>query len=238
MSRFYLPPNAWTETPFLEGDEAKHLGQVLRVQPGATITVFDGLGNFAEARVLAVSKQRVDLMLELAESKPSPLPEITLAQAIPKGKNMDWIVQKAVELGVSKIQPLVTRNTIVSPGDEKAEKWRRTALEACKQCAQFTIPAIADPLTFDTWIQSHEPSELRIIASLAENPKNFRETLAAHPDIESITLLIGPEGDFTPQETAAALAGGFIPVSLGGLVLRVETATLFSLSAVRFHYLQ
>lgn len=238
MPRSYLQPNAWTETPFLEGDEAKHLAQVLRIVAGDTITVFDGLGNFAEARVLSVSKQRIDLMLELAESKPTPLPEITLAQAIPKGKNMDWIVQKAVELGVSEIQPLITRNTIVSPGDDKAEKWRRTALEACKQCAQFTIPAIADPMTFDSWIQSHDPSELKIIASLAENPKNFRETLAAHPEIQSITLLIGPEGDFTPQETATALAAGFIPVSLGDLILRVETATLFSLSAVRFHYLQ
>ena len=237
MPRFYLPPSAWTESPFIEGDEAKHLAQVLRIQSGATITVFDGLGNFAEARVLSVSKQRIDLMLELAESKPTPLPEITLAQAIPKGKNMDWIVQKAVELGVSKIQPLVTRNTIVSPGDEKAEKWRRTALEACKQCAQFTIPVIAEPISFDAWIKSPDPSELKIIASLAENPENFRETLAAHPEIESVTILIGPEGDFTPQETEVALAAGFIPVTLGDLVLRVETATLFSISAIRFHYI-
>jgi 16S rRNA (uracil1498-N3)-methyltransferase len=237
MPRFYLAPNNWTESPFIEGDEAKHLAQVLRIQSGATITVFDGLGNFAEARVLSVSKQRIDLMLELAESKPTPLPEITLAQAIPKGKNMDWIVQKAVELGVSKIQPLVTRNTIVSPGDEKAEKWRRTALEACKQCAQFTIPVIAEPISFDAWIKSPDPSELKIIASLAENPENFRETLAAHPEIESVTILIGPEGDFTPQETEVALAAGFIPVTLGDLVLRVETATLFSISAIRFHYI-
>jgi 16S rRNA (uracil1498-N3)-methyltransferase len=237
MPRFYLAPNNWTESPFIEGDEAKHLAQVLRIQSGATITVFDGLGNFAEARVLSVSKQRIDLMLELAESKPTPLPEITLAQAIPKGKNMDWIVQKAVELGVSKIQPLVTRNTIVSPGDEKAEKWRRTALEACKQCAQFTIPVIAEPISFDAWIKSPDPSELKIIASLAENPENFRETLAAHPEIESVTILIGPEGDFTPQETEVALDAGFIPVTLGDLVLRVETATLFSISAIRFHYI-
>jgi 16S rRNA (uracil1498-N3)-methyltransferase len=237
MSRFYLPPAAWTETPFLDGDEAKHLAQVLRIQSGDTITVFDGLGNFAEARVLSVSKQRVDLMLELAESKPTPLPEITLVQAIPKGKNMDWIVQKAVELGVSKIQPLVTRNTIVSPGDEKAEKWRRTALEACKQCAQFTIPVIEDPMTFDAWLKTTDPSELKIIASLAENPQNFRETLAAHPEIQTISILVGPEGDFTPQETEAALSAGYIPVTLGDLVLRVETATLFCLSAIRFHYI-
>lgn len=238
MPRSYLPPSAWTESPYLNGDEAKHLAQVLRIQPGATITVFDGLGNFAEARVLSVSKNRIDLMLELAESKPTPLPEITLAQAIPKGKNMDWIVQKAVELGVSKIQPLITRNTIVSPGDHKADKWRRTALEACKQCAQFTIPIIAEPITFDSWIKTDDPSNLKTIASLAENPKNFRETLAAHPALESITILIGPEGDFSTEETQAALAANYIPVTLGDLILRVETATLFSLSAIRFHYLQ
>lgn len=237
MPRAYLPPSAWTETPFLEGDEARHLAQVLRIQPGATVTVFDGLGNHAEARVLSVSKQRVDLMLEIAESFPTPMPDITLAQAIPKGKNMDWIVQKAVELGVSRIQPLVTRRTIVSPGEDKAEKWRRTALEACKQCGQFTLPVIEDPLPFSEWLAKRPPADLEIIASLADNPKNFRETLRSRPDLESITITIGPEGDFSPEETSAALAAGFVPVTLGDLVLRVETATLFSLSAIRFHYL-
>ncbi len=237
MPRSYLPPAGWTETPFLEGDEAKHLAQVLRVQPDQWITVFDGLGNFAEAKIISVSRNRIDLMLDLAESKEPPLPEITLAQAIPKGKNMDWIVQKAVELGVSRIQPLMTRHTIASPEGKKTEKWRRTALEACKQCAQFTMPQIADPLSFDEWIAAGDSSELRIIASLADHPQSFREILAAHPDLHSITLLIGPEGDFSPEETASALAAGFIPVTLGDLVLRVETATMFGLSAIRFQYL-
>lgn len=237
MPRAYLPPSSWTETPFLEGDEAKHLSQVLRIQSGAAVTVFDGLGNHAQARVLSVSKQRVDLMLELAESVPTSLPDITLAQAIPKGKNMDWIVQKAVELGVSRIQPLVTRHTIVSPGGDKAEKWRRTALEACKQCGQFTIPIIEDPLPFTEWLANRPSADLEIIASLADNPRNFRETLKSHPDLESITLAIGPEGDFSPEETEAALTAGFVPVTLGDLVLRVETATMFCLSAIRFHYL-
>jgi 16S rRNA (uracil1498-N3)-methyltransferase len=237
MPRFFLPPSAWTETPYLEADEAKHASQVLRIQPGATVTVFDGAGNHAEARVLTVSKQRVDLMLELAESTPTPLPAITLAQAIPKGKNMDWIVQKAVELGVSRIQPLVTRHTVVSPGEDKAEKWRRTALEACKQCGQFTLPTIEDPLPFAEWLAKRPPADLEIIASLADNPQNFRETLQSHPDLENVTIAIGPEGDFSPEETATALSAGFIPVTLGDLVLRVETATMFCLSAIRSHYL-
>ncbi|MFM2197364.1 MAG: hypothetical protein RLZZ505_796 [Verrucomicrobiota bacterium] len=237
MSRFFLPPSAWTETPYLEGDEAKHLSQVLRIQPGATVTVFDGLGNHADARVLSVSKQRVDLLLELSESAPTPLPEITLAQAIPKGKNMDWIIQKAVELGVSRIQPIVTRHTIVSPGEDKAEKWRRTALEACKQCGQFTIPVIEDPLPFADWLATRPPADLEIIASLADNPQNFRNILQSRPDLESVTIVIGPEGDFSPEETTSALSAGFVPVTLGDLVLRVETATMFCLSAIRFQYL-
>ena len=238
MHRAYLPPASWTENACLEGDEAKHLAQVLRVSSGDSVTVFDGLGNYAEASILSVSKQRIDLILGLAESKPAPLPEITLAQAIPKGKNMDWIVRKSVELGVSKIQPLLTRHTVVAPGDRKAEKWRRTALEACKQCACFTLPDIAEPLDFNPWIESTHPSELNIIASLAEDPRNFRETLATRPELESVTLLIGPEGDFSSQEIAAALSAGFVPVTFGDLVLRVETAALFGLSAIRHQYLQ
>lgn len=237
MPRFYLPPTAWTETPFLEDDEAKHLSQVLRIQLGATVTVFDGLGKHAEARVLSVSKRRVDLMLKLAEFTPNSLPEITLVQAIPKGKNMDWIVQKAVELGVSRIQPIVTRHTIVSPGGDKAEKWRRTALEACKQCGQFNIPIIGDPLHFHEWLANRPPADLEIIASLADNPQNFREILDSRPDLQSVTIAVGPEGDFAPDETTAALAAGFLPVTLGNLVLRVETSTMFCLSAIRFHYL-
>lgn len=237
MPRSYLPPAAWTETPFLEGDEAKHLAQVLRIQPDQWITVFDGVGNRAEAKVLSVSRQRIDLMLDLAESKDIPLPEITLAQAIPKGKNMDWIVQKAVELGVTRIQPLVTRHTIASPSESKADKWRRTALEACKQCGQDTIPVVEDPLTFEQWIAEPHEAELQLIASLAGNPKNFRETLQSHPELQSVTIAIGPEGDFSPEESESAMAAGFIPVTLGDLVLRVETATMLCLSAIRFQYM-
>lgn len=237
MPRFYLPPNHWTESPFLSGDEAKHAAQVLRIQPDQWVTVFDGIGNRAEAKILSVSKQRIDLMLELAECAEAPRPEITLAQAIPKGKNMDWIVQKAVELGVSRIQPLVTRHTIASPGGSKADKWRRTALEACKQCGQDTIPVIEDPLNFAEWIAKSQLNELQLIASLADEPQNFRETLARHPELESVTIAIGPEGDFSAEEIEAALSASFIPVTLGSLVLRVETATMLSLSAIRFQYM-
>jgi 16S rRNA (uracil1498-N3)-methyltransferase len=150
---------------------------------------------------------------------------------------MDLIVQKAVELGVAAIHPLVTRNTVVQPGEGKSDKWRRNALEACKQCGQDTLPAIADPLPFDRWLASRSDAPgLKLIASLAPGALPLRETLRHHPGTIAVTLLIGPEGDFSPGETAAALAAGFLPISLGPIVLRVETATIFCLSALRYEF--
>lgn len=237
MARFLLPAEHWIVEPALRGDEARHLAQVLRIKPGATITVFDGCGRRARAEVVSVSRDHVPLALGPPEHAAPPAPAITLAQAIPKGKNMDLIVQKAVELGVAAIQPLVTRNTVVQPGDRKAEKWRRIALEACKQCGQDTLPHIADPMPLDSWLADKgESPDLRLIASLAPGARPLREILHSYPGTTAATLLIGPEGDFTGTETTAALTAGFLPATLGSIVLRVETATLFCLSALRYEF--
>ncbi len=239
MPRFHLPPESW-QSAALTGDEAKHLSQVLRIRAGEIITVFDGCGKRAEASVLTVSRDHVSLKIGDAITLAPPQPTITLAQAIPKGKNMDFIVQKAVELGIARIQPLVTKNTIVQPGEGKSDKWRRNALEACKQCGQDTLPEIADPLPFAHWLTSgagvSPTAKLKIIASLAPGAMPLREVLHAHPAIIAATLLVGPEGDFTPEETTAAIEAGFLPVSLGSIVLRVETATLFCISALRYEF--
>jgi len=236
MARFHLPPDAW-ENPALTGDEARHLSQVLRMKVGDSLIVFDGKGRRAAAEVLEVSRDRVPL--KLGEVLPSvlPLPAITLAQAIPKGKNMDLIVQKSVELGIAAIQPLVTRYTVVQPGEGKSEKWRRNALEACKQCGQDTLPEIAEPLGYERWIASQNDAPgLKLIASLAPGARPLREILKGHPGTTQATFLIGPEGDFSAEETNAAIAAGFLPVSLGSIVLRVETATIFCLSALRYEF--
>lgn len=246
MPRFFLAPAAWQASgppPALTGDEARHLTQVLRIGPGASITVFDGEGRRAMAQVLEVARTRVVLNLGEIEPRAPVLPVITLAQAVPKGKNMDLIVQKAVELGIAAIQPLVTCHTIVRPGEGKSEKWRRTALEACKQCGQDLLPDIPETLAFERWIASQTPTaanipprELRLIASLTPAARPLREVLREHPGTSRATLLIGPEGDFSPDETTAALAAGFLPISLGSIILRVETASLFGLSALRYEF--
>lgn len=236
MPRFYLPPESWTAGAALTGDEARHLSQVLRIKPGETLTVFDGKGRRAQAEVMNVSRDRVPLKLGEASPTVVPHPSITLAQAIPKGKNMDLIVQKAVELGVAAIQPLVTKNTIVQPGEGKAEKWRRTALEACKQCGQDTLPEIAEPLPIQQWLANFATPGLRVIASLTPEAVNLKNLLRINPDRQQVTLLIGPEGDFTAEETAVALGQGFLAASLGDIVLRVETASIYCVSVARYEY--
>lgn len=237
MARFHLPVADWNDQPALTGDEARHVSQVLRMKVGGRLVVFDGAGRRAEAEVLSVSRDRVELRLGEIEFPPPPLPAITLAQAIPKGKNMDLIVQKSVELGVAAIQPLVTRHTVVQPGDAKSGKWRRNALEACKQCGQDVLPEIAGALSFEKWIATQsEVAGLKLIASLAPGARGVRETLRDHPATIQATLLIGPEGDFSREETEAALAAGFVPISLGSIVLRVETATFFCISALRYEF--
>lgn len=237
MARFFLPPEAWSQDSALTGDEARHLSQVLRAKAGDCVTVFDGQGRRATAEIVSVSRDRVPLQIGEIQQSAAPHPSITLAQAIPKGKNMDLIVQKAVELGVAAIQPLVTRNTVVQPGEGKSEKWRRVALEACKQCGQDTLPDVREPLTLEAWLAAGPPTAaLQLIASLALGARGFREVLRDFPETRAATLLVGPEGDFDAGETAAAIASGFLPVSLGSIVLRVETATIFALSALRYEF--
>jgi 16S rRNA (uracil1498-N3)-methyltransferase len=150
MARFFLSPDAWGEHATLTGDEAKHAAQVMRVRRGDHITVFDGAGRSTVAEVKEVSKSEIRLNLGEEVRRPLLRPAIHLVQAVPKGKTMDLIVQKAVELGVASIQPLISRRTVVQVEEEdagrKAAKWQRVALEACKQCGQDLLPLVEPPL--------------------------------------------------------------------------------------------
>ncbi len=234
MARFLLPPERWGGDAFLDGEEARHAAQVLRLRGGERIEVFDGKGRRAAAVVDSVARGRVGLTLGEAHLG-SALSPLLLAQAVPKGGNMEWIVRKAVELGVTHIQPLLTTNTVVRPGEGKSDKWRRIALEACKQCGQDLVPEIGEALAFREWIGAVDSFwETRVIASLAQGARPMREVLRQSKVTRPSVVLVGPEGDFTADETARALDAGFLPVSLGPLVLRVETAALYCLAAIRY----
>lgn len=240
MARFYLPPAAWQSTAQLEEEESRHCVQVLRFSSGDTITVFDGCGRSAKAILRDVRKNAVTVEIGEVQQQAPLCPQIVLAQAVPKGKTMEWIIEKAVELGVARIIPLVTRNTVVKyDADEarkKAEKWQKIALEACKQCGQNWLPIVEIPQDGRAFL-SLERSGGKIIASLAAGARPLREILAEQPVHEQVTIMIGPEGDFSPEEIQLALQANYQPATLGDLVLRSETAALFTLSALRCHYL-
>ncbi len=240
-SRFHVPNASGREsTATLTGDEAKHCAQVLRKQIGDQIIIFDGFGHEATAEITAITAQRVDLKILERRTTPAPAVSISLIQSIPKGANMEWIIEKAVELGVNAIYPVLTERTVVrldaKEAEKKQEKWQRVALEACKQCGQNWLPQIHAPAPFSSVLDTMPAQDLKIIAALQPDSKPLKSVLAEprtkNEEPRTVSLAIGPEGDFTPAEYAAARVHGFLPVTLGPLVLRVETATLFALSVL------
>ena len=224
----------------LEGDEAKHCARILRKQAGDRIIVFDGEGSEATAEIAAISARRVELKILERRHRPAPAVSISLIQAIPKGGNMEWIIEKAVELGVNAIFPVFTEHTVVrldaKEAAKKQEKWRRVALEACKQCGQNWLPRIHAPAPFLATLDPPPGHDLKIIAALQPDSRPLKSMLAeqraGNREPRALCLAIGPEGDFTPAEYAAARAHGFVPITLGPLVLRVETAALCAMALV------
>ena len=239
MPRFYIPPHAWNPDKLaLDDGETHHALGVLRMQAGARATVFNGLGAEATVELARVEKGRVVLQ-KISEGKTAPLAcEIVLGQAIPKGKNMDLIVEKAVELGAAAIVPLMSERTIVraDAGEAlgKREKWQRTAVEAAKQCGQNWLPRVHTPVTPKDFFAAGERFDLMLIASLQPDARPIKEVLAeagaGRP--RRVLILVGPEGDFTPAEVGLAKSHGCRPVTLGPIILRTETAAIYCLSVL------
>ena len=242
MPRFYIDPESWDESNLrLEGDEFHHCVNVLRLQSGDPVIIFDGLGMEIQTSIKDISKKVAYLDLNNQERIISPTrkTKIALAQAIPKGKNMDLIIEKGTELGVNHIYPFISERTIIrlnqSDSIKKQEKWQRVAIEACKQSGQNWLPKVEQPQKLLSIIDSliHE-FDLVLIASLQPAAKHLKQILlnrtTKHP--ESILILIGPEGDFTLSETAKAIGAGAESMTLGPITLRTETAAIYSLSIV------
>ena len=227
----------------LDDSEAHHCTHVLRLGVRSRIVVFNGRGAEIAAEITALEKGRVHLK-ELISTKTEPLRcAITLAQAIPKGKNMDLIIQKATELGVSKIVPLISDRTVVQLEEgelpKKREKWKQMTIEAAKQSGQDWLPEIEEPVSPKQFFAGFDRYELSLVASLQNDARSFKKVLANFREQHgrrpnSALILVGPEGDFTPAETSWAKSAGCVPVSLGPIVLRTETAAIYSLSMLAY----
>ena len=244
MHRFYLPPEQCQgATLLLAGREAHHALHVLRLARGELITVLDGVGNEFLCAVEKCSRAAVTLSVSLKNFTPPPPCSITLLQAIPKGKLIESIIEKAVELGVSRIVPILAQRVTTHLDDEtgplKVEKWRTVAVEAIKQCGSPWLPKIEAPVTIKQFLDRKEKFELPLVASLQGDRRHprevFRKFHTAHgrPPV-SICVWVGPEGDFSPEEINAIKAEGARPITLGRLVLRVETASIYCLSVLNY----
>jgi 16S rRNA (uracil1498-N3)-methyltransferase len=248
MHRFYIAPSAWNpENLRLDEAEAHHALNVLRLKSGDRVVAFDGRGQEATVEIGEGSKKSLALRVVHAAKTP-PLPcRITLAQAIPKGKNMDLIIQKATELGAAEIAPLLSDRTVVRVEDErgeaeaKREKWQAIAIEAAKQCGQNWLPSVGLPKSPKEFLAERAKDfDLLWIASLqpdARHPRAWLREFAPNARPKSALVLVGPEGDFTPAEIAMAKAAGCRPITLGPIVLRTETAAIYCLSVLSYELL-
>ena len=247
MHRFHIAPEDWqSDALLLTNSEAHHCRNVLRLEPGDKVVLFDGRGRELTAEITASEADQVQLR-KLHEAQTPPLRcRITLGQAIPKGKNMDLIVQKAVEIGAAEIAPILSDRTVVRLDEESASskqaKWQTVAVEAAKQCGQNWLPEVKAPQSLARFFQEHRRFDLQLIGSLQSDAVHLKKILAEYSAEHgerpvSVLMLVGPEGDFTPAELSLARSQGCRPITLGPIVLRVETASIYCLSILSYELL-
>jgi len=223
------------EIAVLPPEESHHLARVLRVKPGTELTLFDGVGGVADGIVDSVDKTAVSVRITESRQIPAPSIRIDLIQAVPKPDRWELVLQKAVELGATSIQPVLTQHTEFKPNPKKQERWSRIILNAAQQCEVRWLPELqALKKVDDVWPVLHE-YDLALVGSLYEGARPLREVSFAGK--EHIALLIGPEGDFSKEEVDAAVAAGAVPVSFGDRILRTETAAIFGLSVLAYELL-
>jgi 16S rRNA (uracil1498-N3)-methyltransferase len=244
MHRFYLSPAEAKVKPLtLAGREAHHALRVLRLRRGDEVTVLDGAGHEFQCTIDNFDRDKIQLAIAETKTIPAPPCPITLLQAVPKGKIIESIIQKATELGVARVVPLLTERVVIDLDDKhaarKGEKWQQVAIEAIKQCGAAWLPRVEAPVTPKEFLARAEKFELPIIASLqpgSQHPRQYFDAFRAQHGRkpQSACVWVGPEGDFTAAEVAAITAAGALPITLGKLVLRVETAATYCLSVLNY----
>ena len=244
MHRFFLPPDQCRASALtLAGSEAHHALHVLRIKRGERVTVLDGAGSEFLCEVTRADRREMHLSVVQKMSLPPPTCQITLLQCVPKGKIIESIIQKATELGVARIVPILS-DRVVSHLDSddaahKTEKWQHVAVESIKQCGSMWLPKVETPVTPERFTTRNEAFELSLVGSLQKDARHpqgvFQEFRARHGRRPiTVCVWIGPEGDFTPAEMDVIKNSGAQPITLGQLVLRVETAAIYCMSILRY----
>ena len=242
MPRFYCPtPLVTGELLELPAGAARHV-QVLRLQPGDSITLFNGGADSAGEFSASVTRMgRNNVQVQVGPQHPAQREaarSVRLAVGMPANERMDWLVEKATELGVASIQPLMTERSVLRLSGERAEKkvahWQSVAIAACEQCGGNRVPLIHEVTSLAAWtrVQSASPTSQLLLLSLGAGARGLRQAVGALGMPVAITFLSGPEGGLSSAEEDAALARGFVPVTLGPRILRAETAALCALAAL------
>jgi len=232
LPRFHLPTSEWREPHLtLTGDEAQHCSRVMRKQPGDTIEIFDGAGRVAVCEITHVSKSEVQVKITTETLMEPFQTAIHLLPALTKAEPFEWLLEKVVELGAASIQPVITERTIIhldaAQTEKKLAKWRRHMIESAKQCHTPFVPELKDPIAFAASLKL--AADFKLIPALSEHSRTLKQALPSSKP-SSVAVLIGPEGDFTTEEEAQAFSAGFLPITLGPLVLRAETAAIATLA--------
>ena len=231
LSRFFVDLPLSLGRFDLPEAQAHYIGRVLRHAAGDAVQLFDGSGQEYLGALIEVGKKavRVELREQLAGQAESPL-RIHLGQGLSRGERMDWAIQKATELGVGEITPIVSERCEVRLKDERADKrlahWRQVAISACEQCGRSVLPLINPPLELAAWLQQVE-ADLKLVLHPIAAP------LQSHDKPNSLAFLVGPEGGLSEAEVDQAKAVGFHAARLGPRVLRTETAPVVALSVAQ-----
>jgi 16S rRNA (uracil1498-N3)-methyltransferase len=243
MPRIYTPAalSHGASIP-LDAAAARHV-QVLRMQPGDVLTLFNGQGGEFAATVEQMGRSSVQVMVGAHDAvEREAARAVHLAIGMPANERMDWLIEKATELGAASIQPLMTERSVLKLTGERAEKkqqhWQAAAVAACEQCGRNRIPVIHSPVLYQKWlvagmVSAQSAIELGVskaILSLQGHAVSAVQWASLQPFDSPLLCLAGPEGGLSPQEESAALAAGFSPITLGTRTLRSETAPLAALA--------
>ncbi|MDD5475238.1 MAG: 16S rRNA (uracil(1498)-N(3))-methyltransferase [Syntrophales bacterium] len=224
----------------LEDEDFHYVKNVLRLKPGSLLMLFDGVGNEYTAVIEGFESSKAILSIKHSKRILYDSPSLTLAQALPKESKMDFIVQKATELGVRYIIPFTSSRTVPKLTADKAAarvtRWRKIASEAAKQCGGAIVPKVSEIVNFEAMLEEAARSPLALFFWEEEKSRGIRDIFSnpSGPEISGVSVVVGPEGGFSRSETAAARDRDFTTVHLGRRILRVETAALVILSIIQY----
>ena len=242
MPRFFVNSENISDTHLLiSGSDAFHIARSLRMAVGDEITVSDGEGCELSCRLTKIRDDECECEILARNASPAEMPvEVTLYMAYPKGDKLETVIQKAVELGATRIVPFESSRCIKRPKAEKIDKQlsrlSRIAEEAAKQCGRGRLPQVSAPISFDEAIAEAARADLPLFCYEHEREGGIRRSIEEHRDAKTVSVIIGSEGGFSPEEAAAAVSAGNLPVSLGPRILRCETAPSFVLAIISYAF--